>query len=352
MGLWNWLDERAGTRALGPLLRHELDRPVPGHVNWLHTLGAAALALFLLQGATGVLLSFNYTPSMEQAHESVRKITHQIPFGWLIRSVHHWTAQILVIVLVAHLMTAVGYAAYRKPRELTWISGVALLLLTLGLCLTGYLLPMEQLSYWATTVVTDLSGGLPLIGDGLADLARGGPSISDATLSRFTILHILVLPALVVAILGAHLYLVHRLGLATRSEAKPPTTFGRVLHRDVAAAFLVIGAVAALAVLWPRAVDPPFDPLRTESGTRPEWYFLPVYQLLKYLPKLAGLATLFLATLALAAYPWIDPQGRRRWLAVAGLSAAFVLGVLGYVSDRSFEVLSWTISFDSWGWPR
>lgn len=353
----DWLDERLGTRGFSALVRRELDRPVPAHVNAFHTLGAVAFALFGLLAVTGVLLALNYTPSMEGAYPSVRRISHELSFGWLIRSIHHWSANILVVVLLAHLAVAFGARAYRRPRELTWVSGGLLLFLTLAFCLTGYLLPMEQLSYWATTVVTDVLRDLPIVDDGLARLIRGGDEISDVTLSRFYVIHIWLLPLAVAALAGVHLLLVKRLGITPRpGDPRPPTTFGKAAHKDVWAVTIAVAIVVTLAVLWPRVVEAPFDRFKTDRGTRPEWYFLPAYQMLKYLPKLAGLVVLHLGALLLLAVPWIDrTEMRRRAFIAAAVSAALgtlLLGVLGYVSDRTFEIFGTEVPFDDWGLPR
>jgi quinol-cytochrome oxidoreductase complex cytochrome b subunit len=367
MRLVDWLDERLGVRAVPGLVRAELDRPLPAHVNWFHTLGAVALALFGVQALTGVLLALNYTPSMEGAYASVRRITHEAPFGWLARSVHHWAANLLVIVLVLHLATAVWYGAYKKPRELTWASGAILFFLTLAFCLTGYLLPMEQISYWATTVVTDILKGLPLLGDGVARAVRGGDNITDATLSRFTVAHIWILPAMVGALVGAHLFLVHRLGITPKTRVGeehvspgPTSTFGRVLPKDLFAVTLAVAVVVSLAVVLPRVVDPPFDPVKTEPGTRPEWYFLPAYQLLKYLPSLWGLAVLHVGALLLILLPWLDRSPERDWrrrkgmlvFAATAFVCVLVVGLLGYVSGRTFVLFGATVTFDHLGWPR
>lgn len=354
MGWGDWLNERLGFREA---CRRELDRPVPSHVNAFHTLGATALALIALLAVTGVLLALNYTPTMDGAHASVRRITHELAFGWVLRSIHHWSANLLVVTLLAHMLVAFGYRAYAKPRELTWISGGLLLFLTLAFCLTGYLLPMEQLSYWATTVVTDVWRDLPLFDDGLARLIRGGDEITDVTLSRFFVAHILILPAAVAALAGMHLLLVKRLGIAPKpADPNPPTTFGKILHKDILAVTVMVAVVLTLAVAWPRVVEAPFDRFKTEKGTRPEWYFLPAYQLLKYFPKLLGLALLHVGGLLLLVVPWIDRgDRRRRAFSIAAAIAAgvvLVLGILGYVSDRTLSIFGSEMRFDDWGLPQ
>ena len=206
----NWLDERLG---LGGIYDTVLDRNVP-KVNWWFTLGSASLFLFILQGVTGVFLSVYYSPSPESAYDSIQYIMNGVAFGWLIRGIHHWGATLMVIVVVAHMLRTFYYAAYKYPRELTWVTGVILLLSTLGMGLTGYLLPMNQKSYWATTVATEIPGTIPFVGEFIIRVLRGGMDISAVTLARFFSLHIWVLPAVLILTIGIHMYLVIRLGIS------------------------------------------------------------------------------------------------------------------------------------------
>jgi len=206
----NWLDERLGLTGIYDTV---LDRKVP-KVNWWFTLGSASLILFLLQGVTGIFLSVYYTPSPDHAYDSIQVIMNDVAFGWLIRGIHHWGATLMVIVVIAHMLRTFYYAAYKYPRELTWITGVVLLLSTLGMGLTGYLLPMNQKSYWATTVATEIPGTIPYIGSFITRVLRGGADISAVTLGRFFAVHIWFLPALIVLVIGIHFYLVIRLGIS------------------------------------------------------------------------------------------------------------------------------------------
>jgi ubiquinol-cytochrome c reductase cytochrome b subunit len=205
-----WLDERLGLQTLYETI---LDRKVP-KVNWWFTLGSASLFLFILQGMTGIFLSVYYVPSPGSAYDSVQYIMNGVQFGWLIRGVHHWGASLMVLFVFAHMLRTFFYAAYKFPRELTWITGVVLLLGTLGMGFTGYLLPWNQKSYWATTVGTDIAGTAPLIGDFIVRILRGGTDISAVTLTRFFSVHIWFLPAIIAATIGVHLYLIIRLGIA------------------------------------------------------------------------------------------------------------------------------------------
>jgi quinol-cytochrome oxidoreductase complex cytochrome b subunit len=206
----NWLDERLGLTGIYDTV---LDRNVP-KVNWWFTLGSASLILFVLQGVTGVFLTVYYSPTPDHAYDSIQFIMNGVAYGWLIRGIHHWGATLMVITVIAHMLRTFYYASYKYPRELTWVTGVILLLTTLGMGLTGYLLPMNQKSYWATTVATEIPGTVPFIGPFLTSVMRGGPDISALTLSRFFALHIWFLPALIVLAIGVHMYLVIRLGIS------------------------------------------------------------------------------------------------------------------------------------------
>ena len=208
--LFEWLDERLG---LSEIYQVVLDRKVP-RVNWWFTLGSASLFLAVMQGITGIMLSVYYVPTPDHAYDSINYIMNEVQFGWLIRGMHHWGATLLVITVFLHMLRVFFYGAYKYPREFTWITGVGLLLATLGMGFTGYLLPWNQRAYWATTVGTEIAGTAPLIGDFIMRVLRGGADLSAVTLARFFSLHIWIIPAVVLALLGIHLYLVIRLGIS------------------------------------------------------------------------------------------------------------------------------------------
>jgi len=207
---FTWLDERLG---LVTIYNTVLDRKVP-KVNWWFTLGSASLFLFAIQGITGLLLTMYYVPSPDQAYDSIQYIMNGVSFGWLIRGIHHWGASLMVVIVFIHMLRTFFYGAYKFPREFTWLTGVVLLLATLGMGFTGYLLPWNQKSYWATTVGTSIAGTAPLIGPFITGVLRGGSDISGVTLARFFSAHIWWLPALIAAMIGIHLYLVIRLGIS------------------------------------------------------------------------------------------------------------------------------------------
>lgn len=205
-----WLDERLGLTAIYNTV---LDRKVP-KVNWWFTLGSASLFLFLMQGMTGIFLTMYYVPSPDHAYDSIQYIMTGVTGGWLIRGIHHWGASLMVIVVFAHMLRTYFYAAYKYPRELTWLTGVILFLATVGMGFTGYLLPWNQRAYWATTVGTQIAGSAPFVGPFILSVLRGGPDLSAVTLARFFSAHIWFLPAVLALIIGIHLYLVIRLGIS------------------------------------------------------------------------------------------------------------------------------------------
>ncbi len=210
--IYEWLDERLGLQAMYDTI---LDRKVP-KVNWWFTLGSATLLLCVMQGLTGIFLTMYYVPDPKLAYDSIEYIMTGVSFGWLIRGIHHWGASLLVLFLFLHLLRTFFYGAYKYPREMTWLTGVGLLLMVLGMGFTGYLLPWNQRAFWATTVGTEIVGAIPPhgLGDFILKVLRGGTDLSAVTLARFFSAHIWILPALVLTLLGIHMYLIIRLGIS------------------------------------------------------------------------------------------------------------------------------------------
>ena len=206
-----WLDERLGLFSIYDLI---FDRKVP-KVNWWFTLGSASLFLFAIQGITGIFLAVYYVPDPENAYKSVQFIMDGVAFGWLIRGIHHWGATLMVIFVFVHMLRTFFMGAYKFPREITWLTGVILLFATLGMGFTGYLLPWNQRAYWATTVGTAIAGTAPVVGDFILRILRGGTDLSGVTLARFFAVHIWFLPAIIIAMIGVHMYLVVRLGISS-----------------------------------------------------------------------------------------------------------------------------------------
>ena len=209
--VFTWLDERLG---LTTIYNTVLDRKVP-KVNWWFTLGSASLFLFVMQAVTGILLTVYYVPSPDSAYDSIQYIMTGVQFGWLIRGIHHWGASLMVLVVFIHMLRTFFFGAYKFPRELTWLTGVVLLLATLGMGFTGYLLPWNQRAYWATTVGTSIAGTVPFIGEWITRVLRGGNELSAVTLARFFSVHIWWLPVIIGGIIGVHLYMVIRLGISS-----------------------------------------------------------------------------------------------------------------------------------------
>jgi quinol-cytochrome oxidoreductase complex cytochrome b subunit len=205
----DWVDERT---SLSGGLRWLMFRKVPKGTNWFYTLGSATMFAFLSQAVTGVFLAMYYDPSITHAYESARYITNEVFLGEFVRGMHKWGSSVMVILIFLHMARTFFFGAYKYPRELNWLIGVVLLILTFVMSLTGYLLPFDQRSYWATVVASNITGTGPLVGPFLADFLRGGAEFGSATLSRFYAIHMLLVPGAIAALIGAHLYLVARLG--------------------------------------------------------------------------------------------------------------------------------------------
>jgi len=204
-----WLDERTGA---SPFLRGFLYRKVPKGTNWFYTLGSATMFAFLSQAITGVFLAMYYEPDPTRAYESASHITNDVFLGELVRGMHRWGSTVMIILIFMHMGRTFFFGAYKYPRELNWIIGVVLLVLTLAMGLTGYLLPFDQRSFWATVVAVNINASGPVVGPYLADFLRAGAEFGPTTISRFYALHMLAIPGLIAALIGAHLYLVAKLG--------------------------------------------------------------------------------------------------------------------------------------------
>jgi cytochrome b6 len=333
--LQEWAKDRLGLDQLAYLAQKK-EVPVHG-LTIFYYLGGMALFLFTVQVATGILLLLYYRPSSSEAFESVQYIMADVPFGWLIRSIHSWGANLFVGVVIAHLISVLFLKAYRAPREMTWVTGAVLLFLALGFGFSGYLLPWNTLAFFATKVGTDVPAQIPMIGHLLSRILRGGSDVSGATLSRFYGIHVAILPAITTLILGAHLLLVQRHGMSIpRSvEGKSRRSISFVpefLMRDMVGWLAAVGLLAALAAFFPWELGVKADPFASApAGIRPEWYFLWMFQGLKYLPsKIAGipgemLGVFFFGALAAAvvAVPWLDRRGKQ------GVAVAAVLILIG-----------------------
>ena len=272
-----------------------LRKPLPKHINLLFSLGSLAMFLLLLQAATGAFLALYYSPSPEHAHNAVTYISEEVPFGAFVRGLHHWGASAMVIIVFLHLLRVVLYGSYKAPRELTWIVGVFLLLVVLGFGFTGYLLPWDEKAYWATVVGVEIASTAPVLGDFVAKVMRGGTEIGAVTLSRFYALHTIWLPWLAFGLVGVHLFFVRYYGSSGIPD--PPDKGGRgvtteietgkpfypdQVFEDVVGMLILFAVLASVALFVTVPLEEVADPTNADYDPRPEWYFLFLFQLLKY----------------------------------------------------------------------
>ena len=350
-----WVDERVDLTEVRHFLAEKYV-PVHRHKVWYY-LGGMTLFLLGVQLGTGILLLLYYRPSADEAYESVQFIVTRVEFGWLVRNIHSWAANLLIAVAFAHLFSVLFLKAYRKPRELTWISGVFLLFVLMGFGFSGYLLPWNELAFFATKVGTGIPGSLPVIGPGIQRFLRGGDEVTGATLSRFFGLHVAILPALLTALAGLHLLLIQRQGmsvpLSVERALKPGESLPRMrfvpnyLLRDMVGWYLALAVLAALAAFSPWELGKKADPFApVPPGIRPEWYFLAAFQTLKLLPshiaglegELIGVIGMGVAAGALVLLPFLDRRSARgepsvmvTVIGVCALVYLAVLTVVGYV---------------------
>jgi quinol-cytochrome oxidoreductase complex cytochrome b subunit len=209
--IYGQLDDRLDIK---DAVEKNLSKPVPPHVNWTFCFGGITLFLFMVQAVTGIMLLMYYRPTVAEAYQSVVYITNNVPFGWLIRGLHHWAANGMIVMVSLHMLRVFFYGAYKPPRDFNWVTGVILLMLTLGFGFTGYLLPWNQISYWATTVGTEAPGAMPVIGEYIIILMRGGPSITQITLTRFFAIHVVILPLAIGFFLMGHFFMIRKQGIS------------------------------------------------------------------------------------------------------------------------------------------
>lgn len=315
-------------------LRKALRYRLPGHVTWRHALGGISYLLFMVLVATGVLLSFYYRPSVQEAYASIQFIVSRIPFGWLVRDLHVWAASLVVLAVLAHMARVFFDAAYKPPRETNWIVGLLLMFLVLAFGATGYLLPWDQWAYWTVSEVLDAIGRLPVLGGPLVGLLRGDAMVSGATLSRFFALHVIVLPWLALALLGYHFTLVRQHGVAPPKDpaaaARPPIPFfPHHLLRSFRVAVLVLAAAVSAAALFPRAIGHPANPYEPPTELVSTWVPVDVSLALIRYAGGWGFALFTLLGLSLAFLPLFDRSPERtlrRRPVVAALGLAFFLG--------------------------
>lgn len=329
-----------------------LKKQVPLHKYsvWYY-FGGITLFLFIVQIITGILLLFYYKPTEAAAFNSVKFIMSKTEFGWLIRSIHAWSANLMVFTVFVHMFSVFFLRAYRRPRELTWVTGVFLLFLTLGTGFTGYLLPWNEVSFFATKVGTQIAGSLPYIGDFLKTILRGGDEVSDATLGRFFAFHVSVLPLGLLALVALHLAMVQLQGMSepisvkNSPDKKSIPFFPNFLLRDLLAWTIALGILVSLAVYLPAELGKKVDPFApTPFGIKPEWYFLWMFQTLKLIParififdgEVVGILGFGFGALVLLLLPFIDVWSRKEkrgplltWLGILMLNFIVFMTIWG-----------------------
>src|SRR5574341_1942394 len=359
--LFRWLDERLDLRRAK---RDLLDREVPARLTWWHTLGSATFTVFLVQVITGTTLATYYSPSPDHAYDSVRYIADHVASGTLLRGIHHWGASAMVVLVVAHMIRVFAVGAYKYPREVNWLLGIGLFIIVLGFSFTGYLLPWDQKAYWATAVGTNIAGTTPFVGAALVALLRGGSELGTATLARFYAFHALWLPLVLTALVLLHIIVVVRQGIAARPrdlevgapattrDAKYPAYYKEayaatkrggvrfwpdILGKDAIVSASVVLVIVLLGAAFGAPLEAPADPTDTSYVPRPEWYFLPIYQLLKLVPGsmesliAVGVPSVFI--LAMLGLPFFDRNSTRNLLhrPAALASLVVILGGAGFL---------------------
>ncbi len=324
-----WVSMRLPVEAVAAAIEH---KRVPQHRHsvWYY-LGGMTLFFFGVQVATGILLLLYYRPSASEAYDSVQFIMTRVPFGWLIRSIHSWSANLMVLTAFIHLFSVLYLKAYRAPREVTWLSGMLLLFITMAFGFTGYLLPWNELAFFATRVGTDIPGVIPWVGDSLVQFLRGGPDVTGATLTRFFGIHVAVLPAITTLLLGLHLVLVQFHGMSVppsveadvQRSGRPVRMMPFVPHfalRDLFGWVVALALLAGLSAYLPWELGREADLFApAPAGIKPEWYFLWTFQMLKLVPghvlwfegELVAVGALGLGALGIVLLPFLDPNTAR-----------------------------------------
>lgn len=344
-GFRGWLDRRTG---LDALLSSALDEPIPGGARFAYIFGSGLLFIFLSQVITGVFLALYYVPSADHAHTTVAYITKSVTGGSFLRSLHSYGASAMIIVLLLHLSQTYLYGAYKRGRELLWFSGCALFVLVLAMAFTGYLLPWDQRAYFATAVGTNAASEIPLVGESLKLLMRGGNDMGTLTISRFFVAHVFLIPACIFALIASHILLFRKAGAAGPVSEDPGSPkqktelfYPRQVLMDLALTALLIIGLGCLAFFVPVRLGPAANPSDAQYVPRPEWYYLPIFQWLKYWHGAASFVGILVIPTLLAAcilaLPFLDRSIERRpWKRPIAMTAyAFVLLALFGLGFRS-----------------
>lgn len=341
--LLNWLDDRTGYKAL---MHEALYERVPGGARWRYVWGSTLVFAFSVQMITGLFLWMAYSPSAQTAWESVYYIQHEMSFGWLLRGIHHFTAQAMIVLLALHLMQVVIDGAYKAPREVNFWLGLILLKIVLGLSLTGYLLPWDQKGYWATKVATNIAGITPVVGSEVQQLAVGGPEYGHHTLTRFFALHAGLLPALLIGFLALHIFVFRRHGITAPNPIhKPDTTFFPDQVLKDAVACLAVLAIVLFFIVWHGAgpeggaeLGAPADASETYSAARPEWYFLFLFQFLKYFPGETEIYGAMVIPGAIMGFMFLMPFVGK-WNLGHRFNVLFIFAVLGGAGFLTYQAI-------------
>ncbi len=343
--LFRWLDRRAG---LDKLMKESLDEPIPGGARLAYVFGSGLLFIFISQIITGICLALYYVPSAETAHTSVAYITKQVAAGAFLRSLHYYGSSAMIIVLALHFLQTFLYGSFKGRRELLWMSGAVLSFLVLGMGFTGYLLPWDQKAYFATAVGTNIVGQIPLLGNWLTRLLRGGDTIGTLTLSRFYVAHVFLIPAAIFSLIAIHIFLFRKAGAAgpinedpIEPKLAPEGFYPRQVLMDMALALLIMVGLGFLSYFHPAGLGPIANPADTQFLPRPEWYYLPMFEWLKYWegPKVVLAVVVIPGLLAMLFFlaPFLDRRLERRpWRRpIPVLAVAFVVLGIVYLGAKS-----------------
>src|SRR5436190_5907858 len=318
--IYRWFDVRIG---VGSLMHEALDEPIPGGARWAYVFGSVLLFLFISQTITGIFLALYYAPTADHAHTTVAYIVKEVTGGSFLRSLHAYGSSAVVIVMLLHLTQTLRFGAYTGRREVLWISGCALLGLMLAMAFTGYLLPWEQKAYFDTTVGTNMASEVHLIGGTLKRLMRGGNEMGTLTLSRFFVGHVFLLPLAILGLIAAHVFLFRKAGAAGPPSEDPihpklPTErfYPRQVLMDTVVALLMICVLGLFSYFSPTELGPKANPADTQYVPRPEWYYLPIFQWLKYFKGSLAIVGIVivpaLTAILVIALPFIDRRLERR----------------------------------------
>lgn len=339
-----WLNERIGLDALKEIAYHK-KVPLHRHSIWYY-FGGMTLFLFSVQIVTGILLLFYYQPGEQSSYESVQHIMSDVPFGWLIRSLHSWSANLMIATAFVHLFSVFFLRAYRRPREVTWLTGAFLLVLSLTFGFSGYLLPWNELSYFATRVGTEIPGVVPVVGKFILLFLRNGKEVTGATINRFFAIHVWVLPLFAFGLLGIHLAMVQKHGMSVPEEfegkkLKEIPFVPNFLLRDLLGWLFILCVLIVLCTLFPWELGLKADPLKpAPAGVKPEWYFLFMFQTLKYIPskilffdgEVLGVLAFGAGAFMLILVPFLDFSAKTKiWVKRIGVLVILYMIVLSYL---------------------